>query len=261
MRKTYRAHEGNKAYWQSRWDNVDADTGELNLNSYPGKQAAAAINGLRPDGAILEAGCGVGRLLKYFIKTSSIIGLDFIPSALKKITDTETSIPLLAGDITKLPFKDEQFSAVLAFGLYHNLENGIEKALSETNRILKPGGIVCASIRADNFQNRIIDHLAKKRVSTQTPKSFHKANYSTQEVQSLFTQAGFSIQKVEYIDNMPFLYKFKFFRHRTHVVFNEQLARAEGYKLSSFGALLQSIMKNLFKAEFCNIIVVTAVRS
>ena len=38
----------------------------------------------------------------------------------------------------------------MAFGLYHSLENGVDQALRETLRVLKPGGIlVITSARLD----------------------------------------------------------------------------------------------------------------
>ena len=57
----------------------------------------------------------------------------------------DSSLSVSFGDITKLKYDDESFKYVLAFGLYHNLENNLEKAINETYRVLKNGGVVCAS--------------------------------------------------------------------------------------------------------------------
>ena len=57
---------------------------------------------------------------------------------------------------------------------------------------------------------------------------------------------------------MPFLYKFKFFRYKTHKIFNESIARNEGYRLSFFGDILQFIIMKLFPNQFCNVFVVIA---
>ncbi len=131
MRKTYRAHSGSKDYWAQRWEQIPADDGELNLQRYPGKFAKEMMR--RTDGPVLEAGCGAGRvLLHYYRQGRPIFGMDFIEIALAKIRGIEPEVPLCTADTIDLPFRDDSFSVVLAFGLYHGLETGIEKALAET---------------------------------------------------------------------------------------------------------------------------------
>ena len=63
MRKTYR-DSSVKDYWCSRWDDVPADQPMANDQVYPLKYAKQIINDKK--GRILEAGCGVGRLVRYF---------------------------------------------------------------------------------------------------------------------------------------------------------------------------------------------------
>ena len=64
--------------------------------------------------------------------------------------------------------------------------------------------------------------------------------------------------KVFSAENMPFLYKFKFFRENSHKIFNENKSRSEGYKLSFFGNLIQKILLKLFLDQLCNIYVIIA---
>ena len=256
MRISYRPHGGNRAYWQRRWDGVPADRGALNIEKYPGRYAEAVMN--RVQGRVLEAGCGAGRvLLHYHRRGRDIIGIDFIATALASIRKQNDDVALAAADITQLPFSSGSFEAVLAFGLYHNLERGIVEALRETRRILSNDGILCASIRSDNLQNRIVDYLATRGRSREGAV-FHKANFSLADISKLFSAAGFSIEKLEFVENMPFLYKFATFRHPDHKIFDEHKARSEGYRLSAFGGLLQRTLVRLWPGSFCNIFVVTA---
>ena len=116
-------------------------------------------------------------------------------------------------DITKLDFQNETFKYVLAFGLYHNLSSGLREAISETFRVLEKGGLVCASFRADNFQTRLSDWLVDKKRSgrrdgNQT-KIFHKMNLTKSEYSELFKDAGFQVEQIRSVQNMPLLYKFR----------------------------------------------------
>lgn len=266
MRATFRAHSGVHAYWQARWDAVPADEDKLNLDRYPGIYAKEVMS--RIDGPVLEAGCGAGRVLRHFHDHGcEIIGIDYISDILAKIREADSSIQLASADIMTLPFRDEVFSGVLAFGLYHNLELGLIHALHETRRTLRPGGLLCASFRADNIQNRILDKMADRQSALNLTKSyspqdkkFHKMNYRKRELEGAFMNSGFTIESLRLVENMSFLYKFAPFRAKGHKKFNEITARAEGYKLSTTGQAIQSFMTAFSPSEFCNVYVVIAVR-
>ncbi len=259
MRISYRAHGGALDYWQRRWDGVDVDSGAINLGRYPGLYAEQVMGASRPDGPVLEAGCGAGRVLRHcHDQGHEIIGLDFIASVLAAIHREDAAIPLAAGDITKLPFPDETFSAVLAFGLYHGLEHGLEEAMADTRRVLKPGGLLCASMRLDNLQNRMTDRMAEKSAAGAGARSFHKLNLTTAEFKALVSRAGFEIESVDYVENMSFLYKYPVLRHASQRVFQESEARGAGYRFNLAGNILQRTAMALAPAQMANLAVITA---
>lgn len=258
MRISYRTHGGNKPYWEKRWNNVDADSGALNLDRYPGKYAEQTLNRLTVQGTILEAGCGAGRVLRYYHnRRRDIVGIDFIATALPKIGRADPTVPLVAADIEKLPFSNGEFAAVLAFGLYHNLENGPMAAITETRRVIKSDGLLCAAMRLDNLQNRVIDWIAD-RTAPAGPKYFHKSNYTKDEWVRMVSDCRFAIEEIYFVENMPFLYKFRFFRKRSQKQFDENRARSEGYQFSLLGNALQKTLVSLLPRSFCNGIVIIA---
>lgn len=63
MRITYRSRHI-KDYWIERWENLPGDKPIENLNSYPIKYADQIIQA--KDGPILELGCGMRRILRYY---------------------------------------------------------------------------------------------------------------------------------------------------------------------------------------------------
>jgi SAM-dependent methyltransferase len=257
MRVTYRSR-GVKEYWAARWEEIPADVPMENKGAYPLKYAEMAIQGGRA--RILEAGCGAGRVLRYYHdRGHDIVGIDFISVAIEKLQAVDNSLNVETGVITDLHFQDSEFDCVLAFGLYHNLLDHLDLAVQETFRVLKTGGRVCASFRADNIQTRMTDWLADR---TKAPmlgkKEFHKLNLTRNEFQSLFERAGFAVEFVDPVENMPILYKFRFFRAAAHKQFDENKARMEGYMLSWLGRGLQNILMRYFPDQFCNIYVLIA---
>ena len=138
MRTTYRSHNV-KDYWTDRWADIPADSAMTNSAVYPLKYALQTV--IANDGPILEAGCGAGRILRYYHERGyDITGIDFIEVAIEKLREADPTLKVETGDITKLRFPDGTFRYLLAFGLYHNLEHDLDKAIDESWRVLSGGG-------------------------------------------------------------------------------------------------------------------------
>lgn len=260
MRITYRAR-GVKEYWTARWEEIPADAPMWNAAVYPLKYAEMTVKD--KGGKILEAGCGAGRILRYYHDHGyDIVGMDFIDVAISKLKDIDPTLKAEVGDITNLNYADNSFKYLLAFGLYHNLEHGLDSAIQETYRVLESGGAVCASFRADNIQTRLTDWLADRKArrngANEKGRAFHKMNLTRNEYEGLFTRAGFVVEFIGPVENMPILYKFEIFRSAGHKKFDENKARAEGYRLSWFGQKLQNFLMRFFPDQFCNIYVLIA---
>ena len=256
MRRTFR-NTNVRDYWEKRWNNIKSDEEMANENVYPLKYSQQIIKD--PNAKILEAGCGAGRILRYYHnKGYNIMGIDYIDSAIKKLQATDNTLNVRQEDITNLSFSDSQFKYVLAFGLYHGIDTGLESAIKETFRVMENNGILCASFRADNIQNKINDFLYDYKNKKITSKEndalqFHKLNLNKKELSKLFMDAGFDIISISPVVNMPILYKFKFFRSKKHKIFNESLGRNDGYNLSLIGEILHSFLFFFFPNQFCNL--------
>jgi SAM-dependent methyltransferase len=257
MRISYR-HQNTKEYWAERWENISVDQPMENADAYPLKYAELTIS---TQGKILEAGCGAGRLLRYYKQRGyDISGIDFIEHAITTLKQADPDLQVRTADITDLPYPADTFQYVLSFGLLHNLEYGLSKAMQETYRVLQTGGKVCASFRADNVQTRLSDCLAqskRRRKNTEAALHFHKRNLTRSEFVALFEDAGFVVEAVYPVENMPLLYRFPMFRAKYHKTFDESRARVEGYKLTWVGAALQRLLM-LFPESFCNLFVIIA---
>jgi len=258
LRITYRKL-ANKKYWEKRWVDIPVDKPMGNVNIYPLKFSENLIK--NSAGTILEAGCGNGRILRYYHnKGYNITGIDFIEAAVKKLKKLDPSLNVQVGDISKLKFEDKTFDYLLAFGLFHNLEKNLNEAIQESHRVLKKDGKICASFRADNIQNRLTDWLSNRKLKHTKDNSlvFHKMNLAASEFESLFQNNSFEVEKLYSVENMPILYKFRFFRSKEHKNFNESFGRNEGYRLSLFGKILQTVLMKYFPNQFCNIYVIIA---
>lgn len=103
---------------------------------------------------ILDAGCGEGRNLIYFIRNGyEVFGIDKNEDAIKMLRYLAKSInsdyPLsrfVSGDVCRMPFKDQQFDALVSSAVLHfaENENHFLGMLSELHRVLKPSGVLFA---------------------------------------------------------------------------------------------------------------------
>jgi len=262
MRITYR-NKNITQYWEERWAKIEADSSIENKNIYPLKYSEILLR--RNDGKVLEAGCGMGRLVRYYkSRQYDIVGMDFVKAAIGKLKSVDPQLWLNIGDVKQLPYKSDSFKYVLAFGLFHSLQDNLQRAIEETHRILKPGGKICASMRADNIQTRLTDWLAERQVrksgESNRKKEFHKLNVSKSEMSKMFGKTGFEVEDIFPAENMPALYKFSMFRAKDHKQFNETVARREGYRLSGTGKFLQKTVMKLCPDQFCNLFVLVATK-
>ena len=258
MRNTYR-YKNNFQYWTDRWENLDVDKIMNNTSAYPLKYSEKLIKNDK-SGLILEAGCGNGRLIRFYHeKGFKIIGIDFIGSSIKKLKNKDDSLNVLEMSVHKMDFPSNHFKYITAFGLFHNLEKNLIDALIETHRVLSVGGMLCASFRADNLQNKIIDFLYEKRFKGDRKKKFfHKSNFRKKDLHKLFKKSNFEIVEINNSENMSFLYKFRFFRTKKQNIFNENIGRRIGYRLNWLGRIIHSFLLFISSDQFCNVYVVFA---
>jgi SAM-dependent methyltransferase len=96
--------------------------------------------------SVLDLGCGIGRHSMLFARNGfSVTALDLSESGLKRLSETAKSLKLsintVLADVKSLPFENGSFDALLAYhSIYHVDSPGMERAISEVHRVLKPKG-------------------------------------------------------------------------------------------------------------------------
>ena len=256
MKKIFR-DKTNNSYWEERWANSGVDKDEFeNENIYPIKYANLAI---KKGDKILEAGCGAGRVYFHYKKRGfNIKGIDFSKNGIKNILEKDPSADVEVGNISKVQYPNENFDTILAFGLYHNIEdiNELKKSFSETVRILKKNGQLVTSVRFDSLENNIIEKIVKRRSDNDFNK-FHRWHFSLNDMKN-FLGTGIEIKEVFYSRNVSFLFKYDCFR--TKILkssnFSESIARSTGFKLNWIGAILDNFLHFFFPRLFSNLLVI-----
>lgn len=110
---------------------------------------------------ILDAGCGEGRNLIYFLRNSyKMFAIDRNPSAIKMIQMHARTLNsdigsdrFVVGELVDIPFPDEHFKVIISLATLH-FANGVDefqKMIREFSRVLGKEGILI--IKLDSNQN------------------------------------------------------------------------------------------------------------
>lgn len=258
MRKVYR-FENNRDYWDRRWTEAGQDRdGFENLDVYPVKYAEMVIPG--SSGPVLEIGAGLGRVIKHYRSRGvPVIGIERSLVAVDSMVHPKHGnepVPACQADARHLPFADNFFAAVVAFGLYHNFETGLDDGIREAARVLKPGGRFCISMRPDNLEMRLNERYWQwKNTNGRKPdRQFHKLLVGENEFADILARHGLKTEAMHRARNLSILYRLPLLRKDGR---DESENRSRGYRLNGAGRFLDSMLTGLFPASFCNVLVYT----
>jgi SAM-dependent methyltransferase len=258
MKKIFR-NKTNEKYWDDRWTESGVDESHFsNRAIYPICYADKIIN---QGDTFLEAGCGAGRLyFQYKSEGKNIYGIEYSQTAIDNITKKDSSSQVVQGSITKLPYENDFFDGIMAFGLYHNIENEkeVSQAFIESSRVLKPSGQIVFSVRYDSFENNLIESIVRKRGLDQTWDKFHRNHFSLSDITKYLSINNIDIIDITYARNVSFLFKYNFFRSNKMKTknFKEASARSSGFELNFFGKTLDTILHKAMPKLFSNLLVV-----
>ncbi len=156
------------------------------------KYLAGKIIGLvKPQGLILDNGCGPGYFSSLFLKDYDVIGVDISREMLVHAKRNMGKVVLANSE--KLPFADNYFDVVFSRSLIHHLPNP-RKGVNEVARVLRPGG---RAVFIDPLSSPI-SYLPRKILSKTKYFSCEHKNFREEELTRMIKASGLEIIKKEY---------------------------------------------------------------
>jgi SAM-dependent methyltransferase len=118
-------------------------TDEVNTFGFAALERVLRQTDLKPDAAVLDAGCGTGTNSAWLAKRGfKVTGADFSEFALSEAEGE--GIDYRREDLTALSLEDASFDAVICIGVLMHIPE-VEEALQELVRVLRPGGYLIIS--------------------------------------------------------------------------------------------------------------------
>nr|MBA2601069.1 methyltransferase domain-containing protein [Actinomycetota bacterium] len=135
------------AFWDHAWDAVNLDVELMRMREGLDPVVRLVAERVQPGARVLEAGCGSGRVLAFLRELGCrAVGLDFAVEALSEARRRLGAPPMVAGDVTRLPFRDGSFDCVVSLGVVEHFEEGPRSALQEHRRVMGNGGLLLLSV-------------------------------------------------------------------------------------------------------------------
>ncbi len=190
-------YESTRRAWEEIWNSASIDV-ELEAIEYPRAQETvqAYLPYLPKDDVILEAGSGLSAVVIWLRRRGyNVVGLDYAVNALRVSRQYDPSLPLVAGDIHKLPHADNSIGAYLSFGVLEHFEHGMLPGLQEAYRVLKPGGVLVLTIPYPNIIHKLL--VLRRKISGQSvlnDDEFYESTYDRSALADNVQQAGFNIE-------------------------------------------------------------------
>ncbi|MBM4270572.1 MAG: class I SAM-dependent methyltransferase [Deltaproteobacteria bacterium] len=158
---------------------------------------------LKPGSRVLDAGCGTGRHLceAFRARGVDVIGIDVKWEDLAKakgmlhlMKNSESGAWMIAlADVTKLPFKDASFDAVICSEVLEHIPDGVA-TVEELLRVIKPGKDLVVSVPS-YLPERICWALSK---NYRKEPGGHIRIYKKRTLQDLLEKAGARCWKISY---------------------------------------------------------------
>ena len=140
---------------------------------------------------ILDVGCGTGGNLSLLSTFGRAVGLDYSPAA-ASFTRGRGWGRVTVGSATELPFPDEHFHLVTAFGVIEHLDDDA-LMLREMLRVTRPGGHLLFMTSAHPWLWSAHDDAVH-----------HKRRYRRRELGGRVREAGWEIEQLSYINSALF---------------------------------------------------------
>ncbi len=172
-----RMHELEDRYWWfvARRDLITSLLTDLN----PPKNAT-----------ILDVGCGTGAMLDDLTPFGTVIGADFSTEALRYCGErgavSGKTYRLSRADVRRLPFQTDSVDIVTAMDIIEHIDDD-KAALREIARVLKPGGVLLATVPA--FESLWSDHDVALH---------HHRRYTSHGFRDVAQRAGLAVEKLSY---------------------------------------------------------------
>jgi len=151
-------------------------------------------------GEVLDVGCGGGNMakaIKFYRPDLEVLASDVSPEAIKEAKKESSKVEFLVADACGLPFKKETFTVVTMFDLLEHIRKP-EKAIAETFRVLRPGGVFILFVPLEGQPLTLYWFLGKLGWRGKEKHCGHIQRFNVSHLKKIIEKEGFAIVKTRF---------------------------------------------------------------
>jgi SAM-dependent methyltransferase len=196
--------------WRTFWHGHSVES-EIAMADFYGLRHVL-LKFLPRHGAIVEAGCGLGRYVFYLRSLGfRAIGCELLLPALAAARGwalraaPDAANAFSAADVRRLPFRDRSLSGYVSLGVVEHFREGPDAAVAEAHRVLCPGGIAIVEVPSARAFDLSL-HRAKRAVGSvlgrqRAPsETLHEEPLAPRELAAALERAGFLVLFCDAVD-------------------------------------------------------------
>jgi SAM-dependent methyltransferase len=223
-----------EAHWTKVWEREGGPQGRLKRIARQDefRLMMPYLKSLPKGARILDGGCGLGDwVLAINREGFSSVGLDLSRKTIEQLQAHFPETEFLAGDIRATGFPSESFDAYFSWGVFEHFENGPQDCIREALRLLKPGGLLFASVPLDNLRHALRGSREKPSALT-SPVRFYQYRFTRAEWSRELGIGGFEVLGVHPIHKRQGV--LRFLHHQFGLPYGWFFTRGLAFALAPF---------------------------
>jgi SAM-dependent methyltransferase len=191
---------GNDKYWYQYWKQrltPDYYTNAKSLDLTSDPLGTILLQTISRHGLHLEAGCGAGYWVAALHHHGFMIeGIEYASDLVKLVHAANPELPVRQGDALHIDCPDNHYDSYISIGVVEHRFAGPEPFLTESYRVLKPGGKILISVPFFGPARKLKSHLSLYgRHPPRLP--FFQYGFTSTEFTTYLQNAGFSIEIIK----------------------------------------------------------------
>jgi len=196
-----------KDHWTEVWNKMSSGSGALEqiVNRSEFRIMEPFLKKLQSGARVLDGGCGLGA---WTVGLSSmgynVTGIDISEKTIHKLREMFPLERFETGDLRQTRFRDGEFDAYFAWGVFEHFEAGLAPCLKEAHRILKKDGYLFVSVPFHNGRLWKRDHMPTGSAAKSNPGEsgagkplrFYQWRLTREELRRELEMQGFHVHSV-----------------------------------------------------------------